>query len=102
MTNKSFQREIDKQHPKTRFATVRDVEKEWKAPFYFIQGADPQFGLMKAYAIGDCDSGGDEWDQELKLTQQAVQAVNQLDPKPKFFVICGDLVHGMPGNQADP
>ncbi|XP_048351235.1 serine/threonine-protein phosphatase CPPED1 isoform X2 [Sphaerodactylus townsendi] len=74
-----------------------DVEKEWKAPFYFIQGADPQFGLMKAYAIGDCDSGGDEWDQELKLTQQAVQAVNQLDPKPKFFVICGDLVHGMPG-----
>nr|XP_056722184.1 serine/threonine-protein phosphatase CPPED1 [Euleptes europaea] len=74
-----------------------DVEKEWKAPFYFIQGADPQFGLMKAYAIGDCGSGGDEWDQELKLTERAVQAVNQLSPKPKFFVICGDLVHGMPG-----
>ncbi|XP_077173110.1 serine/threonine-protein phosphatase CPPED1 [Paroedura picta] len=74
-----------------------EAEQEWKAPFYFIQGADPQFGLMKAYAIGDCSSGGDEWDQELKLTEQAVQAINRLDPKPKFFVICGDLVHGMPG-----
>nr|XP_060642330.1 serine/threonine-protein phosphatase CPPED1 isoform X2 [Anolis sagrei ordinatus] len=74
-----------------------DAEREWKAPFYFIQGADPQFGLMKAYAIGDCNSGGDEWEEELKLTQQAVQAINQLNPKPKFLVLCGDLVHGMPG-----
>ncbi|KAL8175207.1 UNVERIFIED_CONTAM: hypothetical protein K2H54_016718 [Gekko kuhli] len=55
---------------------------------------------MKAYAIGDCNSGGDEWDQELKLMQQAVEAVNKLNPKPKFFVICGDLVHGMPGKSA--
>ncbi|XP_042293160.1 serine/threonine-protein phosphatase CPPED1 isoform X2 [Sceloporus undulatus] len=52
---------------------------------------------MKAYAVGDCDSGGDEWEEELKLTQQAVGAINQLNPKPKFFVLCGDLVHGMPG-----
>ncbi|XP_060642329.2 serine/threonine-protein phosphatase CPPED1 isoform X1 [Anolis sagrei] len=74
-----------------------DAEREWKTPFYFIQGADPQFGLMKAYAIGDCNSGGDEWEEELKLTQQAVQAINQLNPKPKFLVLCGDLVHGMPG-----
>ncbi|XP_053133112.1 serine/threonine-protein phosphatase CPPED1 isoform X2 [Hemicordylus capensis] len=74
-----------------------DVEQEWKTPFYFIQGADPQFGLMKAFAIGDCDSGGDEWQEELRLTQQAVQAVNQLEPKPKFFILCGDLIHGMPG-----
>ncbi|KAJ6657616.1 hypothetical protein lerEdw1_002333 [Lerista edwardsae] len=73
-----------------------DAEQEWKAPFYFIQGADPQFGLMKAFAIGDCDSGGDEWDEELRLTQQAVQAINKLNPKPKFFILCGDLIHGMP------
>ncbi|XP_074988858.1 serine/threonine-protein phosphatase CPPED1 isoform X2 [Caretta caretta] len=54
---------------------------------------------MKAWAIGDCDNGGDEWEEEIKLTEQAVQAINQLNPKPKFFVLCGDLIHGMPGTQ---
>ncbi|XP_048188381.1 serine/threonine-protein phosphatase CPPED1 isoform X2 [Perognathus longimembris pacificus] len=52
---------------------------------------------MKAWATGDCDSGGDEWGQEIRLTQQAVQAINKLRPKPKFFVLCGDLIHAMPG-----
>uniref|UniRef100_A0A8C0GYU6 Calcineurin-like phosphoesterase domain-containing protein 1 n=1 Tax=Chelonoidis abingdonii TaxID=106734 RepID=A0A8C0GYU6_CHEAB len=79
---------------------VCNDECQWKAPFYFIQGADPQFGLMKAWAIGDCDNGGDEWEEEIKLTEQAVQAINQLNPKPKFFVLCGDLIHGMPGIKA--
>ncbi|XP_025898740.1 serine/threonine-protein phosphatase CPPED1 isoform X2 [Nothoprocta perdicaria] len=54
---------------------------------------------MKAWAIGDCGNGGDEWGEEIKLTEQAVQAVNKLTPKPKFFVLCGDLIHGMPGTQ---
>nr|XP_005314557.2 serine/threonine-protein phosphatase CPPED1-like [Chrysemys picta bellii] len=81
---------------RTLSAFREDDECQWKAPFYFIQGADPQFGLMKAWAIGDCDNGGDEWEEEIKLTEQAVQAINQLNPKPKFFVLCGDLIHGMP------
>ncbi|XP_063284913.1 serine/threonine-protein phosphatase CPPED1 [Pelobates fuscus] len=74
-----------------------DVESQWKGPFYFIQGADPQFGLMKSWEIGECDYGGDEWEKEIRLTEQAVQAINKLSPKPKFFVLCGDLVHSMPG-----
>ncbi|XP_064376429.1 serine/threonine-protein phosphatase CPPED1 isoform X2 [Dromaius novaehollandiae] len=84
---------------RTLSAFREDKEYEWKGPFYFIQGADPQFGLMKAWAIGDCDNGGDEWGEEIKLTEQAVQAINKLNPKPKFFVLCGDLIHGMPGTQ---
>nr|XP_047920119.1 serine/threonine-protein phosphatase CPPED1 isoform X5 [Anser cygnoides] len=76
-----------------------DDEYEWKGPFYFIQGADPQFGLIKAWAVGDTNNGDDEWKEEIKLTEQAVQAVNKLNPKPKFFVLCGDLIHGMPGSQ---
>lgn len=52
---------------------------------------------MKAWATGDCDNGGDEWEQEILLAEQAVQAINKLNPKPKFFVLCGDLVHAMPG-----
>nr|XP_034986485.1 serine/threonine-protein phosphatase CPPED1 [Zootoca vivipara] len=91
------QDELLKARNRTLSAFREDVEQEWRAPFYFIQGADPQFGLMKAYSIGDCGHGGDEWEEELKLTQQAVQAINQLNPKPKFFVLCGDLIHGMPG-----
>ncbi|XP_077774614.1 serine/threonine-protein phosphatase CPPED1 isoform X2 [Podarcis muralis] len=94
------QDELLKARNRTLSAFREDAEQEWRAPFYFIQGADPQFGLMKAYSIGDCDHGGDEWEEELKLTQQAVQAINQLNPKPKFFVLCGDLIHGMPGVKA--
>ncbi|XP_018089416.1 calcineurin-like phosphoesterase domain containing 1 L homeolog isoform X1 [Xenopus laevis] len=77
-----------------------DAESQWKGPFYFIQGADPQFGLMKSWEIGECDYGGDEWEQEIRLTEEAVQAINKLSPKPKFFVLCGDLVHSMPGINA--
>ncbi|XP_071319568.1 serine/threonine-protein phosphatase CPPED1 isoform X3 [Trachinotus anak] len=51
---------------------------------------------MKAWRDGDCDGGGDEWAEEVELTKQAVEAVNQLRPRPRFMVLCGDLVHAMP------
>ncbi|XP_061912206.1 serine/threonine-protein phosphatase CPPED1 isoform X1 [Entelurus aequoreus] len=76
---------------------TEDIEHEWTGPFYFIQAADPQLGLMKAWREGDCDSGGDEWTEEVDLTKQAVAAMNQLRPRPRFMVLCGDLVHAMPG-----
>ncbi|XP_026207538.1 serine/threonine-protein phosphatase CPPED1 [Anabas testudineus] len=75
---------------------TEDAEHEWTGPFCFIQAADPQLGLMKAWRDGDCDGGGDEWADEVELTKQAVEAVNQLRPKPRFMVLCGDLVHAMP------
>nr|KAF6354619.1 calcineurin like phosphoesterase domain containing 1 [Myotis myotis] len=83
---------------RTLDAFPEEQEKEWKGPFYFIQGADPQFGLMKAWTTGDCDNGGDEWGQEIRLTEQAIQAINKLNPKPRFFVVCGDLIHAMPAS----
>uniref|UniRef100_UPI00398EB40F serine/threonine-protein phosphatase CPPED1 isoform X1 n=1 Tax=Pristiophorus japonicus TaxID=55135 RepID=UPI00398EB40F len=76
----------------------KEKESVWKGPFYFIQGADPQLGLIKAWEVGDCDNGGDEWQKEIQLTEQAVQAINKLTLKPKFFVLCGDLIHAMPGS----
>ncbi|XP_040491243.1 serine/threonine-protein phosphatase CPPED1 isoform X2 [Ursus maritimus] len=82
---------------RTLDAFPSEKEREWKGPFYFIQGADPQFGLMKAWSTGDSDSGGDEWGEEIRLTEQAVEAINKLKPKPRFFVLCGDLIHAMPG-----
>ncbi|XP_075371181.1 serine/threonine-protein phosphatase CPPED1 isoform X2 [Mycteria americana] len=84
---------------RTLTAFRQDDEYQWKGPFYFIQGADPQFGLMKAWAVGDTNNGDDEWGEEIKLAEQAVQAINKLNPKPKFFVLCGDLIHGMPETQ---
>lgn len=73
-----------------------DAEGQWRGPFCFIQAADPQLGLMKAWRVGDCDGGGDEWAEEVELTKQAVEAVNRLQPRPRFMVLCGDLVHAMP------
>ncbi|XP_031699290.1 serine/threonine-protein phosphatase CPPED1 [Anarrhichthys ocellatus] len=75
---------------------TEDAEREWTGPFFFIQAADPQLGLMKAWRDGDRDGGGDEWGEEIELTKQAVEAVNQLRPRPRFIVLCGDLVHAMP------
>uniref|UniRef100_A0A3Q4HPU9 Serine/threonine-protein phosphatase CPPED1 n=1 Tax=Neolamprologus brichardi TaxID=32507 RepID=A0A3Q4HPU9_NEOBR len=76
---------------------VLDAEHKWTGPFFFIQAADPQLGLMKAWRDGDCDGGGEEWAEEVELTKQAVEAINQLRPRPRFMVLCGDLVHAMPG-----
>ncbi|KAK5607848.1 Serine/threonine-protein phosphatase cpped1, partial [Crenichthys baileyi] len=76
---------------------TEDAERKWTGPFCFIQAADPQLGLMKAWREGDCDGGGDEWAEEVELTKQTVEAVNRLRPRPRFMVLCGDLVHAMPG-----
>ncbi|KAM8890590.1 serine/threonine-protein phosphatase CPPED1 isoform 2-T3 [Synchiropus picturatus] len=85
-----------KARQRTFVGLTEDVERDWTGPFYFIQAADPQLGLMKAWREGDCDGGGDEWAEEVQLTKQAVEAVNQLRPRPRFMVLCGDLVHAMP------
>uniref|UniRef100_A0A3P9H9R6 Serine/threonine-protein phosphatase CPPED1 n=1 Tax=Oryzias latipes TaxID=8090 RepID=A0A3P9H9R6_ORYLA len=80
-------------------SSTQDAEHRWTGPFYFIQAADPQLGLMKAWKDGNCDGGGDEWTEEVELTKQAVEAVNRLRPRPRFMVLCGDLVHSMPGTE---
>lgn len=57
----------------------------------------PQFGLMKVWSTGDCDNDGDEWEQEIFLTEKAVEAINKLNPKPKFFVHFGNCILALPG-----
>ncbi|XP_054913725.1 serine/threonine-protein phosphatase CPPED1 [Poeciliopsis prolifica] len=76
-----------------------EAERQWTGPFCFVQAADPQLGLMKSWRIGDAVGGGDEWEEEVALTKQAVAGVNQLQPRPRFMVLCGDLVHAMPGTE---
>ncbi|KAM4715373.1 serine/threonine-protein phosphatase CPPED1 [Anableps anableps] len=76
---------------------TEEAERKWTGPFCFIQAADPQLGLMKAWRVGDSEGGGDEWGEEVELTKQTVEGVNQVRPRPRFMVLCGDLVHAMPG-----
>lgn len=67
---------------------------EWKEPFIFIQSADTQLGLIDNYF----KNPNPNWEKEIKLTEDAIKAVNEMTPKPKFFIVCGDLVDAMPGN----
>ena len=61
---------------------TREKQGTWTGPFFFIQLADPQFGFMDAA-------------QEVKNAELAVAHVNRL--KPRFVIVCGDLVHPYPG-----
>ncbi|PSN33119.1 Serine/threonine-protein phosphatase CPPED1 [Blattella germanica] len=69
-------------------------DSHWKEPFFFVQGADLQMGMIDSYFLKKENPG---WDQEIELGNKAVAMVNQMKPKPKFFVICGDLCDAMPG-----
>ncbi|XP_022184349.2 serine/threonine-protein phosphatase CPPED1 [Nilaparvata lugens] len=70
-----------------------DSEKTWKGPFHFIQGADSQFGLIDRYIL---KLPNPKWEKEIALCEEAVRKVNAIRPKPKFFVICGDLCDAVP------
>lgn len=74
---------------------TKETEGQWQGPFFFIQAADTQFGMIESYLEKKPDP---RWDKEIALTEKAVEAVNRMDPKPRFFVVCGDLVDAMPGD----
>jgi len=77
----------------------KDFEKEWKGPFTFVQCADTQFGLIDRYIrkVGYTnDNDNISWKKEIHYLQLTIQSINKLNPKPKFFIICGDLVDAFP------
>lgn len=42
------------------------------------------------------------WTEEIELCQRLVRAINRMTPKPKFFVVCGDLLDAYPGKEKSP
>lgn len=77
----------------------RDEDEQWKGPFCFIQAADCQYGMIENFILKRPNPG---WDEEIKLSEQAIEAINMMTPRPKFLVICGDLVDAMPGTVKKP
>lgn len=67
----------------------------WKENFFFIQAADTQLGLIDNWAGNPVETR--TWKEEMRLTKIAIQHANKMNPKPKFFIVCGDLVNAFPG-----
>lgn len=74
----------------------RKNEREWQGDFSFIQAADTQFGMQESYIEKKEDFG---WEQEISWSRELVHQVNTLSPKPRFMVICGDLLDAWPETQ---
>lgn len=73
---------------------TKEKEGKWLGPFYFIQGADTQFGLKENW--NKVPEEEQSWEEEVELSRQAVQAVNNLRPQPRFFIVCGDMIDAFP------
>lgn len=80
------------------YVKEHNYAKHLKAPsnkFTFVQLSDPQLALLERY--GEKRDPPYKWDRELDLVDRAIAAVNNLLNKPKFVIICGDLVDAEPG-----
>jgi len=74
-------------------------EKDWSDPFVFIQAADTQFGMQEHYVEGRATDYG--WDKEIAWSRQMIKEVNAMSPRPKFMVVCGDLLDAWPTTEAE-
>ncbi|KAG4071292.1 hypothetical protein HA402_003996 [Bradysia odoriphaga] len=71
---------------------ITDEEKAWSAPFTFVQSADTQLGLLDQILNVDEPN----WDKEKALCRESIKRINEMKPKPKFYVICGDMLNAFP------
>lgn len=70
-----------------------ESQNKWQEPFFFIQAADTQFGMVASFTLKKRDHG---WEEEIAWSKQMVADVNAMIPKPKFVVVCGDLTDAFP------
>jgi len=68
-------------------------ERTWKGPFTFIQGADTQFGMIDGYLL---KSPIPDWKKDIRLSRESIRRINEMNPKPRFYVICGDMLDAFP------
>jgi 3',5'-cyclic AMP phosphodiesterase CpdA len=65
-------------------------ERIWQGDWDFVVMADVQLGLLN-HKFPD---SGSSWEEEKELALRCVRECNRL--RPKFVVVCGDLVDAMP------
>jgi len=74
-----------------------NVPEKWKVrpesqtfePFMFAQMADTQIGMRETFG-----NGPKGWEEEVRLFNDAIDELNRL--RPKFAIVCGDLIDQMP------
>lgn len=77
----------------------KESQGQWEGPYFFIQGADTQFGMIESFGEGLDERGWSKsggWEAEIKLLSALIDKINAMHPKPRFFIICGDLVDAYP------
>ncbi len=60
-------------------------------PFYFIQMADTQIGMIEG------GKNGNNFRAESRILEKVYEDINAMTPKPAFMVVCGDLTN-LPGH----
>lgn len=73
--------------------TISEEEKLWSGPFTFVQAADTQLGLIDRYVLNIADY---TWEKEIALCKESIRRINEITPKPKFYIICGDMLDAFP------
>ncbi|KAJ6635648.1 Serine/threonine-protein phosphatase CPPED1 [Pseudolycoriella hygida] len=73
--------------------SISDNEKEWCGPFTFVQAADTQLGLIDRYLL---NIDNFKWEKEKALCRESIRRINAMEPKPKFYIICGDMLDAFP------
>lgn len=84
-------RDMGRAHDHVYPGLDREHEGQWKGPFFFIQLADTQFGMFNM---------DQSWERETELFSRTVEHINRL--KPRFAIVCGDLVNQGPGGKSNP
>ena len=74
------------------------AKSKWDHSFFFVQAADTQLGMIDTWGDGSVGNKYPNitWDREIELCQQTVDILNRMNPKPAFFIVCGDLVDAFP------
>jgi len=83
---------------KDRILPGFSTKSKWDQPFFFVQAADTQLGMIDTWGDGSVGNSYPNitWDREIKLCEQTVDILNKMNPNPAFFIVCGDLVDAMP------
>lgn len=78
---------------------------QWReGGFYFVQAADTQLGMMDYWGSNGKDGKQYPdvgWEREVDLCRQSVELLNRLEPRPAFFIVCGDLLDAFPEKWPD-